>query len=35
LVAQVKAPVHLDGIMKNPTLVIDGKTVIEDGKHLI
>jgi len=32
---KVKAPVHLDGIMKNPTLVIDGKTVIKDGKHLI
>ena len=32
---RVKAPVHLDGIMKNPTLVIDGKTVIKDGKHLI
>lgn len=31
----VKAPVHLDGIMKNPTLVIDGKTVIKDGEHLI
>ena len=32
---KVKAPVHLDGIMKNPTLVIDGKTVIKDGKHLV
>jgi leucyl aminopeptidase (aminopeptidase T) len=32
---KVKAPMHLDGIMKNPTLVIDGKTVIKDGKHLI
>jgi len=31
----VKAPVHLDGIMKNPTLVIDGRTVIQDGAHLI
>lgn len=31
----VKAPMHLDGIMFNPTLVIDGKTVIKDGKHLI
>ena len=31
----VKAPLHLDGIMKNPTLVIDGKTVIKDGGHLI
>ena len=32
---KVKAPLHLDGIMKKPTLVIDGKTVIKDGKHLI
>lgn len=32
---KVKAPVHLDGIMKNPTLIIDGKTVIKDGKPLI
>ena len=32
---KVKAPMHLDGIMKNPTLVIDGKTVIKNGKHLI
>lgn len=32
---KVKAPVHLDGIMKNPTLVIDGKTVIKDGQELI
>jgi leucyl aminopeptidase (aminopeptidase T) len=32
---KVKAPVHLDGIMKNPTMVIDGKIVIENGKHLI
>lgn len=31
----VKAPLHLDGIMKNPTLIIDGKTVIKDGEHLI
>ena len=31
----VRAPVHLDGIMKDPTLIIDGRTVIRDGKHLI
>lgn len=31
----VKAPVHLDGIMKKPTLIIDGKTVIKDGEYLI
>lgn len=32
---EVDAPVHLDGIMKSPTLIIDDKTVIEDGKLLI
>ena len=32
---KVKAAVHLDGIMKNPTLIIDGKTVIKNGNHLI
>jgi len=32
---RVDAPVHLDGIMKSPTLIIDDKTVIEDGKLLI
>ena len=32
---KIEAPVHLDGIMKSPTLVIDGKTVIRDGTHLI
>jgi leucyl aminopeptidase (aminopeptidase T) len=31
----VKAPMHLDGIMKDPTLAIDGEIVIRDGKHLI
>jgi len=31
----IKAPMHLDGIMLKPTLVVDGKTVIKDGKHLI
>jgi len=31
----VVAPVHLDGIMKTPTLVIDGKVLIKDGKYLI
>lgn len=31
----VKAPLHLDGVMKAPTLVIDGRTVIKEGKHLI
>jgi len=32
---KVEAPVHLDGIMKNPTLIIDSKTIIQDGEHLI
>lgn len=32
---KVEASVHLDGIMKNPILVIDGRTVIKNGTHLI
>ena len=31
----VDVPVHLDGIMTRPTLAIDGKVIIEDGKHLL
>lgn len=29
------AGIHLDGIIKNPTLIVDEKTIIEDGKWLI
>ena len=32
---KIKAPLHIDGIIKNPTLVIDGQIIIKDGKHLI
>lgn len=28
-------PLHLDGILLNPTLTIDGQVVIKDGKHVI
>ena len=31
----VKAPLHIDGIIKKPTLAIDGQVVIKDGKHLV
>ena len=31
----VKAPLHIDGVIKKPTLVIDDKIIIKDGKHLI
>lgn len=31
----VDVPIHMDGIIKNPTVEIDGKVVIKDGKHLI
>ena len=31
----ISAPVHLDGVMKNPTLIIGDGTVIRDGKYLI
>lgn len=26
---------HVDGVMKNPTIVVDGKTIMEKGKFLI
>lgn len=31
----VQVPLHLDGILLNPTLTIDGQVIIKDGKHLI
>lgn len=31
----VQVPVHLDGILTKPTLMIDGKVIIKDGEHLI
>ncbi len=32
---KVDAPIHLDGIMRSPTLIIDDRTVIKDGQFLI
>ena len=31
----VEAPLHIDGVIRKPTLAIDGKIVIKDGEHLI
>jgi len=31
----VTVPVHLDGVIKNPTLEIDGETIMKDGKLLL
>jgi leucyl aminopeptidase (aminopeptidase T) len=31
----IKAPMHLDGVMKDPTLIIDGTTVMKDGRQVI
>ena len=31
----IEAPIHLDGIMKKPTLAVDGKIIINDGKHML
>lgn len=31
----VTVPVHLDGVIKGPTLDIDGQTIMKDGKFLI
>jgi leucyl aminopeptidase (aminopeptidase T) len=32
---KVQVPIHLDGIVLNPTLTIDGQVVIKDGKHVV
>lgn len=32
---KTKAPVHLDGVMLKPTIIVDGKTIMEKGKLLI
>jgi leucyl aminopeptidase (aminopeptidase T) len=32
---QNRAPLHLDGIIGQPTLVVDGETLIENGKYLV
>jgi leucyl aminopeptidase (aminopeptidase T) len=31
----VDVPIHLDGIIKDPTLTLDGKTIMEKGKLLV
>ncbi|MBP1717820.1 MAG: aminopeptidase [Deltaproteobacteria bacterium] len=31
----LKSKLHLDGVMGRPTLIVDGKTFIEDGRLLI
>lgn len=28
-------PIHLDGVIKEPTLIVDGKIIMKDGKYLI
>lgn len=32
---QVKAPIHVDGVILKPTLIVDDKTVISEGKILL
>lgn len=32
---QNRAPIHLDGVIGGPTLVVDGVTLIEDGDYLV
>lgn len=31
----VKVPIHLDGVFYNPTIIVDGKKMMEKGKFLI
>jgi leucyl aminopeptidase (aminopeptidase T) len=30
-----KAPIHLDGVMGSPTLIVDGKMLIDSGRYLV
>jgi leucyl aminopeptidase (aminopeptidase T) len=32
---QNRAPIHLDGVMGNPTLTIDGEMLIDQGRYLV
>jgi aminopeptidase len=32
---QNRAPIHLDGVMGEPTLIIDGEMVIDQGRYLV
>lgn len=32
---QNRAPLHLDGVIGDPTLIVDGDTLIRDGKYLV
>lgn len=32
---QNTAPIHLDGVMGDPTLIVDGETLIEHGRYLL
>lgn len=31
----IRAPIHLDGVIKNPTVLIDGKILLKEGKIMI
>jgi leucyl aminopeptidase (aminopeptidase T) len=32
---QNHAPIHLDGVMSNPTLIVDGGVLIDQGRYLV
>lgn len=32
---QVDVPIHLDGVLRHPTLTVDGRTVVSEGRLLI
>ena len=32
---KIDVPIHLDGIFENPTISVDGKTIIQDGEFLV
>ena len=30
-----RAPIHIDGVVGQPTLVVDGETLIEEGEYRV
>ena len=32
---KVDVPIHLDGIIKNPTIYVDNKKIMDDGKLIV
>ena len=35
LQAETRSDIHVDGVSRNPTVIVDGKTIMKNGKLLI